>query len=324
VGQVPNQPLTFADETEGRIEDDQIAYAWDKFLDTGDPFWLSRFPMVKATVRAMDATQAFLAGEARGRVVVDDFVVAGASKRGWTTWLTGAVDKRVVAIIPIVIDVLNVTESMKHHHAAYGDWAPALGQYVRMGIMERIDTPEFKALTDLVDPYVYRHRLTMPKYIINATGDQLFIPDSWRFYYDDLKGSKLLQYVPNSDHFVDEINSVLAYFHAITSGAVLPEVLWKTDGAGRLEVSASMTPKAASLWQASNATARDFRVETIGKAWTSSPLEPQEDGDYVVHVSKPDEGWTAFFVEMTFDLGGPVPLLTTTGVYVVPDEYPKV
>jgi PhoPQ-activated pathogenicity-related protein len=322
VGQVPNQPLTFAGETEGRTEDRQIAYAWDRFLHTGDPLWASRLPMVKATVRAMDTTQAFLAGEAGGGTPVDDFVVGGASKRGWTTWLTGAVDERVVAIIPIVIDVLNVVKSMRHHHACYGEWAPALGPYTEMDITGRIETPEFGALMDLVDPYNYRNRLTMPKYIINATGDELFVPDSSRFYYDDLEGPKLLQYVPNSHHGVDEINSVLAYFHAITTRAALPELSWTADASGRLRVTTSTVPKAAHLWQTTNAEARDFRVATIGEAWTSSPLIVQKHGDYVVHVAKPPSGWTAFFVELVYDLGAPVPLVTTTSVYVVPDVYP--
>lgn len=31
-------------------------------------------------------------------------------QRGWTTWLTGAVDRRVVAIVPIVMDLLNISE----------------------------------------------------------------------------------------------------------------------------------------------------------------------------------------------------------------------
>ena len=34
---------------------------------------------------------------------VSTFIIVGASKRGWTTWTTGAVDKRVIAIVPIVM-----------------------------------------------------------------------------------------------------------------------------------------------------------------------------------------------------------------------------
>lgn len=37
-------------------------------------------------------------------------MVAGASKRGWTTWTTAAVDKRVFAAIPIVMDLLNLNQ----------------------------------------------------------------------------------------------------------------------------------------------------------------------------------------------------------------------
>ena len=35
------------------------------------------------------------------------FMVAGGSKRGWTTWTTAAVDKRVFGAIPIVMDMLD-------------------------------------------------------------------------------------------------------------------------------------------------------------------------------------------------------------------------
>lgn len=39
--------------------------------------------------------------------MVEKFLVSGASKRGWTAWLVGGVDDRVVAIAPIVMDMLN-------------------------------------------------------------------------------------------------------------------------------------------------------------------------------------------------------------------------
>ena len=110
---VPNQPLYFKDEPfkelreQGRYEDEVIAYSWRKYLETDDPTWVVQLPMVKSAVRAMDAATAFLASDAGGGVSIEDFVVSGASKRGWTTWLTAAVDVRVKAIIPIVIDMLH-------------------------------------------------------------------------------------------------------------------------------------------------------------------------------------------------------------------------
>ena len=68
-----------------------------KHFATKDDDWLVRLAMVKSGVRAMDAIQEFLASPAGGSTKVDQFVVAGGSKRGWTTWLVGAVDSRVIA-----------------------------------------------------------------------------------------------------------------------------------------------------------------------------------------------------------------------------------
>ena len=49
-------------------------------------------------------------------------------------------------------------------------------------------------------PDWYRERFTMPKFIMNSAGDQYLLPDSSRFYFDDLPGEKYLRYVPNTDH----------------------------------------------------------------------------------------------------------------------------
>ncbi|TMJ55109.1 MAG: PhoPQ-activated pathogenicity, partial [Alphaproteobacteria bacterium] len=197
---VPNQPLTFVGETEKRSEDAIIAYSWDKYLRTGDEAWPLRLPMTKSVVRAMDTVTAFCRSAAGGGIDVDKFVVGGASKRGWTAWTGAAVDKRVVALVPIVIDLLNVEVSFEHHYRSYGFWAPAIAAYQATGIMRWAGTTQLASLLKVEDPYAYRDRLTMPKFMVNSAGDQYFLPDSSQFYFEALVGEKYLRYVPNTDH----------------------------------------------------------------------------------------------------------------------------
>ncbi|NDD65172.1 MAG: PhoPQ-activated pathogenicity, partial [Acidobacteria bacterium] len=206
---IPNEPLRFADEKFKRNEDAIIAYTWEKFMKTGDETWPLRLPMTKAAVRALDTITAFAGSTENGKpaVKVDRFIVSGGSKRGWTTWTTAAVDDRVVAIVPYVIDCLNLPASMDHHYRAYGFWAPAVGDY--LSIWPWVGTPQYKALMKIEDPYEYRDRLTMPKLIVNSTGDQFFLPDSSKFYFDDLEGEKHLRYVPNTRHDLNNSDAPL-------------------------------------------------------------------------------------------------------------------
>lgn len=322
---VPNQPLTLNSDGKPRVEDDLLAYGWVKYMDTGDATWIPRLPMVKSAVRAMDTVTALLASEAGGKHDVKTFVVAGGSKRGWTTWLTGAVDKRVVAIVPIVIDVVNVTACSINHFCAYGFWAPAIGDYTRHKIYDRNGTPEHAALMRIEDPYFYRDRLTMPKYVVNAGGDQYFPPDSSKFYFGDLVGPKYLRYVPNADHSLrgsDAQESILAFYHAVLNKAAMPKFSWEMAADGSIRVKAEDKPAEVNLWQATNPKARDFRLEAIGPAYKKSRLEPVEGGVYVARVPKPEAGWTAFFVELVFDSGGKVPFKFTSQVSIVPDVLP--
>jgi PhoPQ-activated pathogenicity-related protein len=323
---IPNQPLTFSDDKKPRVEDEFIAYTWDKFLKTGDETWPARLPMTKAAVRAMDTVISFCGGEEGGRTKIDGFVVAGASKRGWTTWTTAAVDKRVVAIIPLVIDLLNIEPSFRHHLAVYGYSSPAVGDYEEMGIMKWQGTPQYRALMKISEPYEYRQRFTMPKFIINATGDEFFVPDSWQFYYDDLPGVKYLRYVPNTGHSLrgtDAWLTLLACYNAILTGAELPQYDWKIEKDGTIRVQTKTKPSEVKLWQATNPGARDFRVTSIGPKWKSSPMQEQGDGVYVARIAPPKRGWTAYMVEMTFPGGLPLaPFKFTTGVKVIPDVEP--
>lgn len=328
---VPNQSLTFVGDDYGpRVEDELIAYGWDKFLRGEDAIWLARLPMTKAAVRAMDTMTAFAASEDGGGNSVDRFVVAGGSKRGWTTWTTGMVDDRVVAIAPIVIDLLNVERSFEHHWQVYGFWAPAVGDYEREGIMDWFGDPRYLELQQIVEPYNHLEKLTMPKYMINATGDQFFLPDSAQFYFDDLLGEKHLRYVPNTEHSLggsDAAVGFLAFYQAILEGVERPDVDWsiESDDAGAAItawVANGMEPGQVLLWQASNEETRDFRVDTIGRTWTSTALEPGEDGRWVGAVDAPERGWTAFYLEFAFPGPGEAPFQFSTEVKVVPEDLP--
>lgn len=324
---VPNQPLVFADDPGNqRNEDEIIAYTFDKFLKTQDPTWPLLLPMAKSAVRAMDTIQDHIAKTGGGKLKINSFVVSGGSKRGWTTWLTGAVDKRVKAIAPIVIDVLNMGPQMQHHYAAYGFYSPAIGDYEQMKVLNRMDTQGGSSIRNFVDPYEYRDRYTMPKFIINSAGDQFFLCDSAQFYYKDLPAPKYLLYNPNSDHSLngaDADKALLAWYTAILNNRPLPEFSWDIAGAGHTVVTAKTKPTQVNLWTATNPKARDFRLETIGKAWKSAPLAANDKGVYDTNVTAPEEGWTAYFVELLFDSGSSsLPYRFSTEVRVIPDTLP--
>jgi hypothetical protein len=238
------------------------------------------------------------------------------------------VDERVKAVVPVVIDVLNMDEQMRHHHRVYegvtqrtvGGYAEAIRDYVNLDVIQRMDTPEGQALLKIVDPYEYRERLTLPKYLINATGDQFFVPDSAQFYFGDLTGPKYLRYVPNGDHGLSGAPDVYAglqvFYEAAAGDIPLPSFSWTVDGTA-IRVVCEDTPLEVKLWQATLPGLRDFRLDTTGPIWQSSVLTAAEENVFVAEVSRPAAGYTGFFVELRFAVPGLNPILFTTDVTVV-------
>lgn len=330
---IPNQPLVFPDLGGfERSEDGMIAYTWYKFFQTGDEEWPARLPMTKAVVRAMDTVQEFCASETGGGHRVEDFVVAGGSKRGWTTWTTAIVDTRVKAIVPCVIDLVHVIPSFRHHYSVLGFWSAAIMDYRALRILDWLETPENLALMHIVDPYYYLDRLTMPKFIMNGGNDQFFLPDSSSLYWDDLEAPKWLRTIPNAGHGLDReeaYNSLAAFHHAIAADMPIPKYAFTCDEKNgtveaRLLPAANgevIEPAAVKLWQAHNPEARDFRG---GKArYVDTPVEAAEPGVYRATVAEPDTGWTCYFLELTFPGPAPeTPFTFTTGPRVIPVATP--
>jgi PhoPQ-activated pathogenicity-related protein len=342
VSQIPNQPLRFSDEEVARSEDEVLAYGMDKYLLTGDPEWLAHFPMTKAVVRAMDTVQAFAANsDSRWPKPprIDDFVVLGGSKRGWTTWLAAAVEaqkgsaSRVRAILPASIDLLKLDEQFSHHWAAYGFYAPAIQDYVDFDLPCRADTAAGRDLLALIDPYAYRDRFTMPKLVLNSAGDQFFLPDSSQFYFSELPGPKQLRYTLNTDHSQGQdlwsiVLPALSWRSDVLDNKPRPQFSWSLEPDGSIRVTTVTQPSRVRLWQATNPSARDFRLESIGAAWTSTRLPDSGDGIYIGDVTPPKKGWTAFTVELTFpgssELSGEIEIdqIYTTDVRIIPGSLP--
>ncbi len=328
---VPFQPIQFLNDErlDQRYEDDLIAYGWRKFMEGGaldeDAVWLSRLPMTKAAIRAMDTVTEFISSELQHEV--KEYVVGGASKRGWTTWTTAIFDERVIAITPAVIDLLNMIPSFEHHWQAYGEWSPAIEEYENEHIMDWQHSKEYARLRELVDPFSYLDRLKMPKFIINAASDEFFLPDSWQFYWNELQGEKYLRYVPNTGHSLSETDSgesLAAFYQYIVEGRDLPQFDWTADASDgfHIEFDPDQLPDQVLLWNAHNPDGRDFRLYVIDRIWIPRVVEIDESGTMTIQIDTPEDGFSAWFVEATFNIDSSAPLKLTTGVVVTPDEYP--
>ena len=319
--QVPNQPL-LGDKTEDAL----IAETFVRYIESKDENWPLLFPMVKSAVRAMDALQAW-AKENR-KPPVPRFVVTGGSKRGWTTWLTGAVDDRVVAIAPMVIVMLNLGEQGPNQLKVWGKYSEQIDDYVQRGLMEVNKAPEGALLWKMVDPFTYRDRLTKPKMLINGTNDRYWTLNALDLYWNELKGPKYLVELPNAGHGLEAnrdwaLGGIGAFFRHVISGRSLPEISWElipaAEGHSTLKIHASPVPVAARIWTARSDT-RDFRESH----WESEPLKPGET--ITANVPAVSEGHLAVFGEVEYKIDEIPYHLTTTFLEpatISPESTPK-
>ena len=114
IEQVPNGPISFTtDWRESRKPDEVDEHTWRAFILNPDvPEQLVWFPMVKAALRTMDMVEEII--EEKFGNKIQKWAVSGASKRGWTAWLTAAADQeRVKLLVPVVCQFLNIYKTMK-------------------------------------------------------------------------------------------------------------------------------------------------------------------------------------------------------------------
>lgn len=322
ISDIPNQYLVYQDDKVERREDVNVARSWTLFMNDPKnlPVMPLHIPMTAAASQAMT-----LAEHELTEWKINKFIVSGMSKRGWTTWLAAIADTRVEGIIPFVIDILGVKNVLSHMYKVYGNnWPIAFAPYINEKIDSRIHEPEFEALMEISDPlnYLnspYKGRLSIPKYIINASGDDFFVPDNSQFFYDQMPGEKSLWVVPNVDHNGIKkfaVHPMTNFIKRIQHGSSLP-IVESTLSGNKLSVKFSEQPKTVKLWTAYNPSARDFRYACEIR-YLDTVLEAKQNVSVV--LANPKTGWDANFIEAIFSDG----FTSSTQVYVIPDDkYPK-
>ena len=304
--QVPFQPLF------DRREDALIAYTFNQYLQTGDSDWPLLLPMVKSATRAMDAVQSIV--KERWGASLDSFTVSGASKRGWTAWLTAATDKRVMAVAPMVIDVLNMRAQMDHQRATWGEFSDEIRDYSDLDLQAQLKTERGEALLSMVDPYSYRARLTQPKLILLSTNDRYWPLDALKIYWPELPNPKHVLYVPNQGHGLRDAERVIGGLSAVhryaAAGKPLPRTSWAFASATdvlTIDVKTDRPAQHVLVWSARSPT-RDFR----SARWSSTECSKKGDR-HACSANRGDPGYMAAFAETSFlDEGSPAFSTTTT------------
>ncbi|MCU0455548.1 MAG: PhoPQ-activated pathogenicity-related family protein [Bacteroidales bacterium] len=295
VSQVPNQPL-FGDLTEDAL----ISYTLHNFKNDRDFTWPLLFPMTKSAVRAMDAVQDFEKKDKGSEI--SNFVVSGASKRGWTTWLTGSWDKRVSAIIPMVIDVLNMPVNIDYQKKVWGDYSTEIEDYVKLGLAQDLSSPEGSDLAAMIDPWSYRADLAMPKLIMMGTNDEYWPADAIKNYIYDIPGRNFIHYEPNVGHDIGDgpgaIKALSAFFSTVVYGRAHDNCDWEVESdknETRLTLRASPGLLDATLWKCDSPD-QDFRNDK----YYASDIQYSDPAGFKVVISHPETGFRAFYVELTY------------------------
>ena len=310
LSQVPNQPLY-----DGKREDDLIAHTFEKYLELGDATWLLLLPMVNSAIKAMDTAQTFM--DQTLQITVKDFVITGASKRGWTSWLTAAVDPRIKATMPIVIDTLNMPDQMEYQLEVWGGYSEEIGDYTVRGIQDHLGTEVGQNLISIIDPYSYREQLTMPKLSVIGTNDNYWVLDALNLYWDGLPVPKYVLYVPNSGHSLEDrertISGLTGFYRFVVSDGNLPSITWKHSQENdrlQLHYESDQKPVDARLWFAASVN-RDFRDAT----WLSVPARLLDSGGFFGELILSSTHYVAVLGELTFMIDGqPRPLSTQVNI----------
>jgi len=133
--------------------------------------------------------------------------MSGASKRGWGTLLTAAVEDckscvDIIGIFPLVPIVPPLIEEIHYQWESYGGFSWAFKDYMQADLLPHIDDPIIYNLSLIIDPRYYKESLSrMPKYMLVASDDEFMQYDWTALWFNKYMGGEThLNIAPNTEH----------------------------------------------------------------------------------------------------------------------------
>ncbi|MBW4540225.1 MAG: PhoPQ-activated pathogenicity-related family protein [Myxacorys chilensis ATA2-1-KO14] len=280
----------------GLGENELISHSFSQFLASGRPDWPVLLPMVGAVRRAMDVTQRLATDTWAAKV--EQFTLAGFSKRGWAAWLTAAVDERVNAIAPIMMDFFDLPRQITCQRSVWGSLSPALQPFETLDIPNRLQTSRGQQLLDMVDVVRWTTYYNVARAIISATNDEYCPVQASNLYIEQIPGRSYRSMIPNTSHgslaYVEILGIVGALHRQVALGEVMPNLTgkaWIEDGALCIMMTSNAAP-IFKLWIA-HAPSLDLR----NSLW--SPIELF--GESKIRIALPVQGIMAIFGQAKYN-----------------------
>jgi PhoPQ-activated pathogenicity-related protein len=303
--------------------------------------------MTKASKRGLDTIAEF----AKVRVPGSDiqkFIITGASKRGWTVWSLAAVDRRVVAMIPMVFSMINIDDAtmFRHQQNMDGGWSFAFQPYWRENLTQELFNPKTTRLWDVEDVYRYKERFTLPLLEMVSSGDEFFLLDDNHNWWNDIPDPKWLMMLPNAEHimaphYLQILETLLSFITSVVDDVRIPTVSWTlgttaTDGPF-VRLVTDIPPNVVTAYTAvtlPNDTRRDFRLFSQEPGNEDASFHPvvwrhnitvQDlgNGEYYAEVEAEEGEWTGLFIEGEWEGPTGQRMVFTSQVNIAPNTYPR-
>ncbi len=236
-------------------------------------------------------------------------IVSGVSMGGLMTIITGAVDDRIFAIMPIVA-AGNYLDSIYSGSFANG----LVPKDVSIESIQAQNTMKF------FDLYAYAKRIEKPVLYIAVTNDEYFNLVAFNDTFNAFNTTeKTLIIYPNSNHYGDPywedvvLDSVLSWLDGILSGAPRPKIL-------SVEVTKKNYVMASKISVVAQAVALDNKVFLIHRdgtalsKWKISEMR-LEEGEYRGEFSIIDSPSATLYVAIGKQEGDRIIILCATPIY---------